>query len=205
MANVKETAAQPLHPKAKAALQKTLEELLSGLVALDQRPDIGQSYQPIDLLVKALTKHEQWRSHIRFFDLFEILADFIKRSGVIADPGVGMKISDALGKDRFQVFRDDVHAYLFSIPRKYEIYVELPSMPTWGIGEIRLTERLSLVERPSERGMVRLADMVALGIDTPTNSSVSNRRNFSPKAILLPASEKRTVQICFADPRQCAR
>jgi len=155
------TKAAALDARAKTALNNALDDLLPDLVALDQQPDIFEGYRAMDSFLKALTKHEPWRSHIRFFDLFETLSFFIKKYEVTADPGAGIKVADALSANRYREFRNDLRAYLFSIPRHYQLTVELPSMPRWGAGELRLTKRLSLVEVPSQSGATRLADIAS--------------------------------------------
>jgi len=167
----KQSTTVELDSRAKAALNNALDDLLSDLVAVNQRVDISEGYRAIDSFLSGLTKYEPWRSHIRFFDLFETLSFFIKKHGVTADPGIGIKVADALTANRYREFRDDLHTYLFSIPRHYQLTVELPSMPRWEAGEVHLTKRLSLIEVSPQRGANRLADILTKP-STPVSARV---------------------------------
>ena len=148
MSDNRKATTAALDSRAKAALNDALDDLLSTLVVVQRELAIAENYRAIDSFLEALTKYEPWRSHIGFLDLFEVLNRFVKKYEVTAGEGLGIKPADALSATRYREFRDDLRAYLLSIPRRHQLTVELPSMPSWGAGEVRLTDRLTLIEVP---------------------------------------------------------
>src|SRR5712664_745961 len=102
---MKQSNAPSLHAREKAALNESLDDLLSKLVAVNGWLDI-EHYREVDALLGGLTKHEPWRSHLRFYDLWETLGFFIRKYEVSSTPGVGVRIADALTANRFKGFRD---------------------------------------------------------------------------------------------------
>ena len=82
----------------------------------------------------------QWRFHIRFL-ILQTLSVFIAKHNIVgSDPNEAIRVVDALSASRYQQFRNDVRAYLLSLPRRYQLLVELPSMPGWGLGEMRFIQ-----------------------------------------------------------------
>ena len=126
-------------------LNTRLEEILNALTVLDDGfPDLEHHFH-IYRFWQALSKHEPWRSHLELFDLFEVFRGFARRSGLNASPNKTVKLADALAPDAFAQCKQDIREFLLSLPRPYDVWVDLPAMPRWGPGEIALTGSMTLV------------------------------------------------------------
>lgn len=139
-------------PRAISALNAAIDHALAELKVIHRRwPDVGTGQDHISSLYAHLNKAEPWRSSLRWLDLFDILGSFIKRYEVTQPEGAteAIKLSSGLTAERFRAFSKELSEYLLSFPRSYDFFVELPSMPNWGTGEIRLTDRLWLAEEQS--------------------------------------------------------
>src|SRR5688500_2740442 len=97
-----------LDKKAQAALNTALDTMLDELMVSGSWPDLRHYKQMRDLST-ALAKHDPWRSHFAFFDLFETLTRFIGRYQVETDPDASVRLRDILAPDRFVNFSRDVH------------------------------------------------------------------------------------------------
>src|SRR5690606_11634378 len=88
-------------------------------------------------------KLEKWRPHVGWYELFDIVTSKISKHPAVASGQKSGKLSDVLGADEFEKMRREIKDFLFSIPREYELWVELPSMPRWGIGDFSISKRIS--------------------------------------------------------------
>lgn len=134
-----------LGKKSVTVLDSALDTMMSALAIVDQWP----SYTVFDSVYEfgaKLVKHEPWLYHLGPFDVFGIIGHEIKRLGIAAKPQTVVRASELLSKQDFDALRTAIRDYLSSLPREYEFCVELPSMPEWGEGEIKISERVSLVE-----------------------------------------------------------
>lgn len=98
-----------------------------------------------------LNKNEPWRSHITAYELVEIFDIYYQLQNSTSDKQFEGLIFETLGDEGFRKYADTVKTYLLSLPRCYELWVELPSMPCWGGGEIELSSRINLVEMPRRK------------------------------------------------------
>lgn len=154
-----------LNKPARAALQGHLDRLLSEVTVSGHWPD-WDSYPEIRRFHQALIAYETWRSHITTFDLFELIAGVMERLDVNLE-GAARKLPDVLTKEQFARISVALRDHLLSIPLRYKLWVELPSMPNWGVGSIKLSQRLELAEIESKErtGTEMIADaMVGRGL-----------------------------------------
>jgi hypothetical protein len=155
-----------LHEKAKLALKKALDGLLVRLTVRGGWPDLnfGQ-YQAITATATALARYEPWRSHVGFFEFYQLLSDILRRYELQSPEDESISLSKALG-NKFEAYSAEVWDFLLSLPRAYLVKVDLPAMPQWGPGTISLTNRMTLVEDapPAEKpgdGKTNLAMVAA--------------------------------------------
>jgi hypothetical protein len=149
-----------LNRPARERLQAALDRLLSGLVVADDWPDFDQ-YKDIAAFHRELTVHEPWRSHLDTFDLFELLAHVMRQLGIKVEGS--KKLVDTVDKEVFATFGKAVRDRLLSIPRQYELWLQLPAMPQWGVGRIKISERIELaeIEKEKQSGREEVAEAMA--------------------------------------------
>lgn len=156
-----------LHTKAKEALKRHLEILLSnckinnGIVCFDE-----SKYEDIDKYIKELKKHK--KAWMRDIDLYRLLYEHIseylsERNEKIRD--LSGKLKDIIGEKGSENLCDIIISYLESIPRDYFVFFELPSTNGIGIKEINLTDTISFVEVVDEHDFpeVSIPPMSLLG------------------------------------------
>jgi len=148
--------------RIKAELNDELDKILIELKVRGEYVDYDQIEALYDFSRK-LVLHEPWRSHLVFADFMYVIGAAIRRhKAKTASFQEAKLVSQVLGSVAFEVFRKDVHSYLRSIPRNYELWIELPVMRTWGEGSLALSSRIRLVEAGKgheKKGM--LAQMLA--------------------------------------------
>jgi hypothetical protein len=105
-----------------------------------------------------LQKHEPWRSHLEFLDVFDIISDHIRSSlegknrnknALNIKEGDEEFLRDVLSAGELAQITKDIKAYLFSFPRNYFVWFGLPIAQRWGIGETKISESVDLVEVPA--------------------------------------------------------
>lgn len=140
------------HEKAREALKKHLENMLSscvidkGIVNFDRSKD-----EDLYKYINEAKKHKKtWMRDIDLYGLlYEEVSNYLARhvekpweaTGILKDLIVGKEIGE---------ITDVIIAHLESIPRKYRIYFELPSVKGIGVKEIRITDDISFVEKINE-------------------------------------------------------
>lgn len=139
-----------LRKKLVAEINDALSAMLYDLVLLNGYPDFA-TWEPVYKFGQAITKHDPWRYHIHSFDLYEVIGRAVKRLNEPWEKDVSVRVSDKLSKQRFDALGAAIRDYLFSIPRAYDLLVELPSMPRWGSGQLQLTAAVSLIELEDEK------------------------------------------------------
>lgn len=138
--------------KVPKASKKIREELNAELDTFLNKLRIAYCFpvvphdQELYALAKKLGQYEPWKSNISTFDLFSILNQHARRYGLEGSEDNPIHVAAHLGTNQFKKFRDDIHAYLLSIPRIFEISFDLPSMPLWGGGELQLAQNVALIE-----------------------------------------------------------
>ncbi len=130
---------------AIAAINKALDTLLDQLSIQDGFPSLS-SWIAIDRFKHVLTRHEPWQSHFETFELYESISRVIERHFSLASVKENRLLKDLLDPETLKAIRDDLKTYLLSFPRDYELWIELPSMPKWGSGELPISHTLALAE-----------------------------------------------------------
>lgn len=141
-----------LHTEAKRILKQSLKKILSnckiskGAISFDEKTD-----NEIDKYICEAKKHKKtWLSHVEPYGILrKQISDYLsehvekrwKTSGDLKDIITGKGIESV---------SDRIIAYLESIPRKYFVYFELPSVKGIGVKEINLTDDIFLVEKVNE-------------------------------------------------------
>lgn len=141
-----------------AALHSGIHELLA-VAEIDRGQFLARNYPAVQTLYKFLSRQDPWRSHLSTFDLFDILGGHIRSRLSVAQTGrLVHLITAGVASD----LQQEIQEYLRSLPRQYELWVALPSMPKWGPGEISVSANISLVETDEETGGVPLGSLSSL-------------------------------------------
>ncbi len=119
--------------------------MMAGLYIRKARLD-GANFESIYRCGKALVEMEPWATYLETVDLFYIASSIVEKIGISTEKDEAVSASALLTKQQFDSLRSAIFDYLASIPREYDLWVRLPSMPKWGDGEIALSNRISLVE-----------------------------------------------------------
>lgn len=150
--------------KAKKALKKHLENILSSCIVDKGTINFDKDkYEDLNKFINEAKKHKKaWMRDIDFYSLLyketsKYLTDKIEKrceatgnlKALINDVGIE-KITEA------------VISLLESIPMKYRIFFELPSIKGIGIKEIKLTDDISFVEKIDENDFAEI-EIPALG------------------------------------------
>lgn len=93
-----------------------------------------------------LCKHEPWRTYLSRTDVMFVLRDHIERVIQRTKPSTDSSLADAVTAGAFQQLHNEIREFFLSIPRKYHLWIELPSMPAWGVGEFRLGNTVTWVQ-----------------------------------------------------------
>ena len=140
------------HEKAREALKKHLENILSscvidkGIVNFDRSKD-----EDLYKYINEAKKHKKtWMRDIDLYGLLykqvsDYLVEHIEKIREISG-----KIKDIIGEKRITDLCVKIISYLESIPRKYLVFFELPAVHGLGLKEIKLTDDISFVERVGE-------------------------------------------------------
>ena len=140
------------HEKAREALKKHLENILSscvidkGIVNFDRSTD-----EDLYKYINEAKKHKKtWMRDIDLYGLLykqvsDYLVEHIEKIREISG-----KIKDIIGEKRITDLCVKIISYLESIPRKYLVFFELPAVHGLGLKEIKLTDDISFVERVGE-------------------------------------------------------
>ena len=140
------------HEKAREALKKHLENILSscvidkGIVNFDRSTD-----EDLYKYINEAKKHKKtWMRDIDLYGLLykqvsDYLVEHIEKIREISG-----KIKDIIGEPGITDLCVKIISYLESIPRKYLVFFELPAVHGLGLKEIKLTDDISFVERVGE-------------------------------------------------------
>src|SRR3990167_6864289 len=140
------------HEKAREALKKHLENILSscvidkGIVNFDRSTD-----EDLYRYINEAKKHKKtWMREIDLYGLLykqvsDYLVEHIEKIREISG-----KIKDIIGEPGITDLCVKIISYLESIPRKYLVFFELPAVHGLGLKEIKLTDDISFVERVGE-------------------------------------------------------
>ena len=140
------------HEKAREALKKHLENILSscvidkGIVNFDRSTD-----EDLYKYINEAKKHKKtWMREIDLYGLLykqvsDYLVEHIEKIREISG-----KIKDIIGEPGITDLCVKIISYLESIPRKYLVFFELPAVHGLGLKEIKLTDDISFVERVGE-------------------------------------------------------
>ena len=140
------------HEKAREALKKHLENILSscvidkGIVNFDRSTD-----EDLYKYINEAKKHKKtWMREIYLYGLLykqvsDYLVEHIEKIREISG-----KIKDIIGEPGITDLCVKIISYLESIPRKYLVFFELPAVHGLGLKEIKLTDDISFVERVGE-------------------------------------------------------
>ena len=160
------------HEKAREALKKHLENILSscvidkGIVNFDRSTD-----EDLYKYINEAKKHKKtWMREIYLYGLLykqvsDYLVEHIEKIREISG-----KIKDIIGEPGITDLCVKIISYLESIPRKYLVFFELPAVHGLGLKEIKLTDDISFVERVGESDFsdIKIPTWSLLGGDTLT-------------------------------------
>lgn len=129
----------------KSKMKELLLTILQGAEVEEGKlgSDSVQDYMD---LAEILNRYEKWRPHIGWYELMDFSFRRISQERQIFDQKLSGSLADLLTKSKFDQLRTDIEEFLLSIPREYEMWVELPSMPKWGGSQIVLSPRISISE-----------------------------------------------------------
>jgi len=141
-----------LHIEAKKVLKRYLENILSKSKLSNGSVDFDENtYKEIYKYIGEAKKLKGiWMRDTDLYGLiYKQTSDYLtenikerwKTSGYL---------KDIIGDNGIKNLSDRIIAYLESIPRKYYVYFELPSVKGIGVKEINLTDDISLIERVNE-------------------------------------------------------
>ena len=141
-----------LHIEAKKVLKRYLENILSKSKLSNGSVDFDENtYKEIYKYIGEAKKLKGiWMRDTDLYGLiYKQTSDYLtenikerwKTSGYL---------KDIIGDNGIKNLSDRIIAYLESIPRKYFVYFELPSVKGIGVKEINLTDDISLIEKVSE-------------------------------------------------------
>ena len=141
-----------LHIEAKKILKRYLENILSKSKLSNGSVDFDENtYKEIYKYIGEAKKLKGiWMRDTDLYGLiYKQTSDYLtenikerwKTSGYL---------KDIIGDNGIKNLSDRIIAYLESIPRKYYVYFELPSVKGIGVKEINLTDDISLIERVNE-------------------------------------------------------
>lgn len=138
--------------EAKKVLKQSLKNILSnykiskGLISFDEKTD-----NEIDKYINEVKKHKKaWLGYRELYGiLYEQVSDYLsehveKRRETSGD------LKDIITNEGIESVSNRIIDYIESIPRKYFVYFELPSVKGIGVKEINLTDDISLIERVDE-------------------------------------------------------
>ena len=140
------------HEKAREALKKHLENILSscvidkGIVNFDRSTD-----EDLYKYINEAKKHKKtWMRDIDLYGLLykQVLDYLVEHIEKIRE--ISGKIKDIIGEPGITDLCVKIISYLESIPRKYLVFFELPAVHGLGLKEIKLTDDISFVERVGE-------------------------------------------------------
>ena len=140
------------HEKAREALKKHLENILSSCVMDKGNVNFDRSTdEDLYKYINEAKKHKKtWMREIYLYGLLykqvsDYLVEHIEKIREISG-----KIKDIIGEPGITDLCVKIISYLESIPRKYLVFFELPAVHGLGLKEIKLTDDISFVERVGE-------------------------------------------------------
>ena len=140
------------HEKAREALKKHLENILSSCVMDKGNVNFDRSTdEDLYKYINEAKKHKKtWMRDIDLYGLLykqvsDYLVEHIEKIREISG-----KIKDIIGEPGITDLCVKIISYLESIPRKYLVFFELPAVHGLGLKEIKLTDDISFVERVGE-------------------------------------------------------
>lgn len=138
------------HEKAREALKKHLENILSSCVIDNGTANFGRSkYEDLNKYINEAKKHKKpWMRDIDLYVLlYKQVSDYLEEQKIQEISG---HIKDIIGEKGITSLCDKVISFIESIPRKYLVFFELPAVHGLGLKEIKLTDDISFVERVGE-------------------------------------------------------
>lgn len=140
------------HEKAREALEKHLENILSscvidkGIVNFDRSKN-----EDLYKYINEAKKHKKtWMRDIELYGLlYKQVSDYLTEH-IEKRRETSGKVKDIIGEKEVTNLCVKIISYLDSIPRKYLVFFELPAVHGLGLKEIKLTDDISFVERVSE-------------------------------------------------------
>ena len=140
------------HEKAREALKKHLENILSSCVMDKGNVNFDRSTdEDLYKYINEAKKHKKtWMRDIDLYGLLykQVLDYLVEHIEKIRE--ISGKIKDIIGEKRITDLCVKIISYLESIPRKYLVFFELPAVHGLGLKEIKLTDDISFVERVGE-------------------------------------------------------
>ena len=140
------------HEKAREALKKHLENILSSCVMDKGNVNFDRSTdEDLYKYINEAKKHKKtWMRDIDLYGLLykQVLDYLVEHIEKIRE--ISGKIKDIIGEPGITDLCVKIISYLESIPRKYLVFFELPAVHGLGLKEIKLTDDISFVERVGE-------------------------------------------------------
>ena len=142
-----------LHIEAKKVLKQSLKNILSnckiskGLISFDEKTD-----NEIDKYISEAKKHKKaWLGYRELYGiLYDQVSDCLSEHVKEKRWETSGDLINIITYEGIENVSDRIIAYLESIPRRYFVYFELPSVRGIGVKEINLTDDISFVERVDE-------------------------------------------------------
>lgn len=155
------------HAKAKDALKKHLENILPSCIVDNGTVNFDKDkYEDLYKFINEARKHKnKWMRDIDFYGLlYQEVSNYLTKKVEKRWEAAG-NLKDLIENAGINKITDAVIFRLETIPRKYFIYFELPSVKDIGVKEIKLTDDVSFVEKINESDFeeVKVPSMSLLG------------------------------------------
>ncbi|MBI3584799.1 MAG: hypothetical protein HY096_12760 [Nitrospinae bacterium] len=142
-----------LHIEAKKVLKQSFKNILSyckvieGLISFDEKTD-----EEIDKYISEAKKHKNtWLGYRELYGiLYNQVSDYLSEHVKGKRWETSDDLKNIINAEGIENLSDKIIAYLESIPRKYFVYFELPSVKGIGVKEINLTDDISFIEKLNE-------------------------------------------------------
>ena len=141
-----------LHIEAKKVLKRYLENILSKSKLSNGSVDFDENtYKEIYKYIGEAKKLKGiWMRDTDLYGLINKQTSDYLTENIKERWKTSGYLKDIIGDNGIKNLSDRIIAYLESIPRKYYVYFELPSVKGIGVKEINLTDDISLIERVNE-------------------------------------------------------